>query len=116
MGVLKCHHQDPAGVRMRGLLERVEALLASDTDPQVVANCLYVMQQVQSAVEMVVQSGSCIIKRARSVVGALMGRGIERESLLAACTLVVAWHGSLISSSRSARRHGRNGASGGLCY
>ncbi|KAI3438927.1 hypothetical protein D9Q98_001341 [Chlorella vulgaris] len=46
MGVLKCHHQDPAGVRMRGLLERVEALLASDTDPQVVANCLYVMQQV----------------------------------------------------------------------
>jgi hypothetical protein len=76
MGVLKCHHQDPAGVRMRGLLERVEALLASDTDPQVVANCLYVMQQVQSAVEMVVQSGSCIIKRARSVVGALMARGI----------------------------------------
>ncbi|EFN57601.1 hypothetical protein CHLNCDRAFT_30507, partial [Chlorella variabilis] len=46
MGVLKCHHQDAAGVRMRGLLERVETLLGSDTDPQVVANCLYVMQQV----------------------------------------------------------------------
>lgn len=49
MGVLKCHHQDAAGVRMRGLLDRVEALLAGDGDPQVVANCLYVMQQVGGA-------------------------------------------------------------------
>lgn len=31
---------------MRGLLERVEGLLSSDGDPQVVANCLYVMHQV----------------------------------------------------------------------
>jgi vesicle coat complex subunit len=46
MGVLKCYHQDAAGVRMRGLLDRVETLLSSDSDPQVVANCLYVMQQV----------------------------------------------------------------------
>ncbi|KAI7835314.1 hypothetical protein COHA_010785, partial [Chlorella ohadii] len=46
MGVLKCHHQDAAGVRMRGLLDRVETLLSSDADFQVVANCLYVMQQV----------------------------------------------------------------------
>ncbi|KAL4434249.1 hypothetical protein ABPG75_000690 [Micractinium tetrahymenae] len=45
MGVLKCFHQDPAGVRMRGLLERVDSLLSSDSDPQVVANCLYVLQQ-----------------------------------------------------------------------
>jgi vesicle coat complex subunit len=49
MGVLKCYHQDAAGVRMRGLLERVEALLAGDGDPQVVANCLYVMQQVRAS-------------------------------------------------------------------
>lgn len=34
---------------MRGLLERVESLLSSDSDPQVVANCLYVMQQVGAA-------------------------------------------------------------------
>lgn len=46
MGVLKCYHQDPQGVRVRGLLERVDTLLSSDGDPQVVANCLYVMQQV----------------------------------------------------------------------
>lgn len=38
--------QDAAGVRVRGLLDRVESLLSSDSDPQVVANCLYVMQQV----------------------------------------------------------------------
>eukprot|EP00887_Chlorella_sp_A99_P000646 scaffold5.g646.t1 len=45
IGVLKCLDMDPAGVRMRGLLDRVEGLLTSDPDPQVVANCLWVMQQ-----------------------------------------------------------------------
>ena len=34
IGVLKCLHIDPTGVRMRGLLERVEGLLTSDPDPQ----------------------------------------------------------------------------------
>lgn len=37
------------GVRMRGLLDRVDTLLTSDGDPQVVANCLYVLQQVRRA-------------------------------------------------------------------
>jgi vesicle coat complex subunit len=46
IGVLKCWHLDTAGVRLHGLIERVEALLMGDPDAQVVANCLYVMQQV----------------------------------------------------------------------
>ena len=54
MGVLKCYHQDAAGVRMRGLLERVQQALGADADPQVVANCLYVMQQVGLHVQGVV--------------------------------------------------------------
>lgn len=32
--------QDAAGVRMRGLLDRVEALLSSDSDPQVGSQAL----------------------------------------------------------------------------
>lgn len=46
IGVLKCWHVDRAGVRMRGLLGEVEGLLVRDGAPQVVANCLYVLQQV----------------------------------------------------------------------
>ena len=45
LGVLKCQAQDPAGVALRGLMRRVEGLLATDPDPQVAANCLYVLQQ-----------------------------------------------------------------------
>lgn len=47
VGVLKAAHTDPSGVHMRGLMERVRELLTSDPDPQVVANCLWVMQQVR---------------------------------------------------------------------
>ncbi|KFM26556.1 Beta-adaptin-like protein A [Auxenochlorella protothecoides] len=46
MGVLKCWHADAAGCRLRGLLGEVERALTADGDAQVVANCLYVMQQV----------------------------------------------------------------------
>ncbi|KAL4521528.1 hypothetical protein Ndes2437B_g07893 [Nannochloris sp. 'desiccata'] len=46
IGVLKCHYQDAAGTKMRGYIDTVRSMLASDTDPQVVANCLYVLQQL----------------------------------------------------------------------
>lgn len=47
IGVLKCYQMDPAAVRMRGFLEAVESLLTRDGDPQVVANCLYTLDQVR---------------------------------------------------------------------
>ncbi len=46
IGVLKCHYQDAAGTKMRGYIDTVRSMLATDTDPQVVANCLYVLQQL----------------------------------------------------------------------
>ena len=46
IGVLKCHEQDAAGTRLRGFPETVRSLLISDPDPQVIANCLYVLQQL----------------------------------------------------------------------
>lgn len=49
LGVLKCHDVDPEGVALHGFLDTVARLLASDSDPQVAANCLYVMQQVRRA-------------------------------------------------------------------
>lgn len=44
VGVLKCYHQDSAGTRLRGFLDVLRSMLTSDTDPQVIANCLYVLQ------------------------------------------------------------------------
>ena len=56
---------------MRGLLERVEALLGSDGDPQVVANCLYVMQQVRGAASLPPgQHDSLLAARWRPAAGA----------------------------------------------
>ncbi len=49
MGVLKCYHMDPDTVKRLALLDRVRSMLMSDPDPQVVANCLYVLQQVKDA-------------------------------------------------------------------
>ena len=46
IGVLKCHHQDPHGTKMRGYTDTIRTMLATDTDPQVVANCLYVLEQL----------------------------------------------------------------------
>jgi vesicle coat complex subunit len=46
MGVLKCCHQDEAGASLRALPAAVLDMLKADTDPQVVANCLYVLQQL----------------------------------------------------------------------
>jgi len=46
IGVLKCHYQDAAGTKVRGYIDTVRSMLAIDTDPQVVANCLYVLQQL----------------------------------------------------------------------
>lgn len=45
LGVLKCWHADRAGTTLRGLLERVEALLRGDGDPRVVANCLAALRE-----------------------------------------------------------------------
>ena len=46
IGVLKCHDQDAPGTRLRGSLDSVRFLLTSDPDPQVIANCLYVLQHL----------------------------------------------------------------------
>lgn len=51
IGVLKCWQLDRAGVRLRGLLGQVESLLVRDAAPQVVANCLYVLQQARGSEE-----------------------------------------------------------------
>ncbi|GIL46366.1 hypothetical protein Vafri_3358 [Volvox africanus] len=47
MGVLKVHHIDPVAVAQHGMIERVKRLLASDTDVQVIANCLSVLMQLE---------------------------------------------------------------------
>jgi len=46
MGVLKCFHQDPTASRLRGLLDSIRQLLSTDTDPQVVADALYVAKEL----------------------------------------------------------------------
>jgi len=48
MGVLKCFHQDPTASRLRGLLESIRQLLSTDTDPQVVADALYVAKELRA--------------------------------------------------------------------
>lgn len=45
IGVLKCYDQDATATRARGLLATVQQLLGTDGDPQVLANCLYVLKQ-----------------------------------------------------------------------
>ena len=44
MGVLKCFDQDATATRSRGLIATVQQLLGTDGDPQVLANCLYVLK------------------------------------------------------------------------
>ncbi|KAG2490400.1 hypothetical protein HYH03_011200 [Edaphochlamys debaryana] len=47
MGVLKVHHIDPGTVAQQGMVERVKRLLQTDTDVQVIANCLAVLVQLE---------------------------------------------------------------------
>ena len=46
LGVLKCHKQDVENTESVGLVDEVKYILRSDTDTQVLANCLYVLQQL----------------------------------------------------------------------
>lgn len=48
MGVLKCHHQDPAASKIKGLIHTVIHLLQTDSDPQVVADALYVAREMHA--------------------------------------------------------------------
>ncbi|EFJ51657.1 hypothetical protein VOLCADRAFT_56821 [Volvox carteri f. nagariensis] len=48
MGVLKVHHIDSTAVAQHGMVVQVKRLLATDTDVQVIANCLSVLMQVGS--------------------------------------------------------------------
>eukprot|EP00879_Flechtneria_rotunda_P024958 GHRR01026486.1.p1 GENE.GHRR01026486.1~~GHRR01026486.1.p1 ORF type:complete len:241 (+),score=51.64 GHRR01026486.1:654-1376(+) len=47
MGVLKIWHMNAEVVESQGMLQHVQTLLAQDSDPQVVANCLTLLMQVQ---------------------------------------------------------------------
>lgn len=47
LGVLKCHKQDEDKTESVGLIDEVKYMLRTDTDTQVLANCLYVLQQLQ---------------------------------------------------------------------
>lgn len=47
MGVLKIWHMSPEVVEGQGMLQHVAALLAQDGDPQVLANCVTLLMQVQ---------------------------------------------------------------------
>eukprot|EP00198_Chlamydomonas_reinhardtii_P011332 XP_001700669.1 beta-4-adaptin [Chlamydomonas reinhardtii] len=47
MGVLKVYHIDPNTVAQQGMVERVKRLLGTDTDVQVIANCLSVLMQLE---------------------------------------------------------------------
>ncbi|GAX84188.1 hypothetical protein CEUSTIGMA_g11611.t1 [Chlamydomonas eustigma] len=47
MGVLKIYHIDPAEVLMQGLLEKVHQMQRVEADPQVLANCLTVLMQIE---------------------------------------------------------------------
>ncbi|KDD72325.1 adaptin N, partial [Helicosporidium sp. ATCC 50920] len=44
LGVLKMWEQSPGGVRTHGFADAVRSLLGTDADPQVVANCLVVLE------------------------------------------------------------------------
>lgn len=47
MGVLKIWHMNPDVVDSQGMLQHVQALLAQDSDPQVLGNCVTLLMQVQ---------------------------------------------------------------------
>lgn len=46
IGVLKCYQQDMERTVANGLIEEVKTILQKDTDTQVLANCLYTLQQL----------------------------------------------------------------------
>ncbi len=47
MGVLKIWHMSPDTVNHTGMVEQVRAMLYQDQDPQVVANCLQMVCQLE---------------------------------------------------------------------
>lgn len=47
MGVLKIWHMNPDVVDSQGMLQHVQSLLAQDSDPQVLGNCVTLLMQVQ---------------------------------------------------------------------
>jgi len=47
MGVLKIYHLEEAAVHRTNLLGSVKELLGSDSDPQVIANCLRVIKEIE---------------------------------------------------------------------
>ena len=47
MGVLKCYQQDQEHTMALGLVDEVKSMLRNDTDPQVITNCLYVLQELK---------------------------------------------------------------------
>ncbi|KAJ9512707.1 hypothetical protein QJQ45_019004, partial [Haematococcus lacustris] len=49
IGVLKIYHSDASVVMNTGMVERLKQLLRSDSDPQVLANCLHVLPKMEPA-------------------------------------------------------------------